>query len=221
MKTKLGTALLAATLVAGCTGSGGGGLAQATAGQLASLLRGEGPRSASGAVAAEGVSAEAIAAEPAAYLGLEARRLGLAEVARKVTDNGARETFATSGGITAAFDDGMLVATRGMIFDLLAADASQTRRALRQGGGTARRVHESLDGLDRVARSEFACEITPEGTETIDLGLRKVATRSFVERCEGSGLAFENAYWIDNAGEIVRSRQFVGQTVAYLRASRL
>ncbi len=221
MRFGTGAALVAAILTAGCAGSNGGGVLASSVGQLGPLLRGEGPKSASGAVSSEAAAPEAVAANPEMFMTMQVGSFGISELVQKVADNGAKETWAGPSGVTAAYNDGMLVATRGLIEDLLAADARESRAALRQGGGTARRVHESLDDLDRVVRSEFDCTIAPQGAETIDLGVRKAPARKYSETCLGSGLQFENLYWLDPQGDILASRQFVTRSVAYLRGNRL
>lgn len=212
MRITMTAALAGLVLLAGC--GGGAGVTAALQGAIAPLVGTQSAPAARGGGAATPV-------DPATARSVRIAALGASGTATRVVDNGASETFSGPGGFTYTMRDGMLVATRGLGHDLMAADARQTRAALRAGGGTARRVHETLDGLDRIVRSAFDCTVSARGGEAIELGNRKLTARRFDERCEGSGLIFENRYWLDAAGEIVSSRQFVTQTVAYLRSSDL
>ncbi|WPY93539.1 YjbF family lipoprotein [Limimaricola variabilis] len=213
MRIRLTGALTALALLAGC--GGGAGLGAALQGGLASLT-GTGGAAASAAAAPAGT-----AADPATLRRVELATIGIVGTAQQLTASGGRETFAGPEGFTYTLHDGMLVSTRGLSHDLMAADTRQSRAALRAGGGEALRVHETLDGLDRIVRSEFACTITARGAETIEIGNRRKEARRFDENCRGEGVIFDNRYWIDGSGRIVSSRQFVNLSVAYLRSSDL
>lgn len=110
--------------------------------------------------------------------------------------SGGVVTFASLDGITFSFRGGVLVATRGLGFDLMSADASGLRPLLGTGG-TYRREHRYLDGEDRITARAFTCEVTP-GPEAR-------------ETCRGDGLEFENTYGPASAsGMFALSRQWVG-----------
>lgn len=168
-----------------------------------------------------GFTAQLIAERPQDYMIVDVPTLGLNQPARIIAANGPETTWQAQGGATFAFDDGILVATRGLIDDLLVADSAATRAALRAGGGTVQRVIESLDSQDQLSSMTFDCTITRDGPETVNLGLREVTLLKFTEACANPRLVFENAYWLDAAGDILSSRQFVSVTVAYLRSNRL
>jgi Group 4 capsule polysaccharide lipoprotein gfcB, YjbF len=141
--------------------------------------------------------------------------------ARLIQDNGTGQTWASQSGFTASYRDGLLVATRGLGDDLMASDTGQVRAVLAQGGGQAQRAVDFLDDFDRVETVRFACEIAAQGREVVDLGLRQPELAKYEETCSSPTLVFTNIYWLDAAGEILQSRQFVSQTVAYLRSNRL
>lgn len=208
-------ALTALALLAGC--GGGAGVTVALQSAIAPLVGTQ----AAPAAASAAASAPAARVDPATSRRVEIAALGLSGTARQVIDNGVSKSFSGPAGFTYTLRDGMLVSTRGLGPDLMAADARQSRAALRAGGGQAVRVHETLDGLDRIERAEFNCTVSLQGTETVNLGTRQVSARRFDEECRGTGLIFTNYYWLDAAGEIVSSRQFVSQSVAYLRSSDL
>ncbi|PYE83665.1 YjbF family lipoprotein [Pseudoroseicyclus aestuarii] len=215
-------ALLALTTLAACGQGEAPGLFGQIAGRVGPLLVGRGPLEvASGEAAATlpGVP-EGQAPDPESLLAVEARTLGIVEAAVKVQDNGDRETFIGQSGYSLAYEDGILVATRGLLDDLMGADTGQVRAALNAGGGRALRVHDRLSDLDQIIRAEFDCVIAPAGNEAVELLGRTVTARKFSESCEGESVAFQNLYWLDQDGTILTSRQYVTPTVAYLRSTR-
>jgi hypothetical protein len=162
-----------------------------------------------------------IAAAPGEFRLVRVTSLGLNELARVVEESGPRVTIEFESGPTAAFDHGVLVATRGFGDDLHTIDGASLRAALAAGGGTLIRRLETIDAQDQIATQGLTCAITAAGTETVDLGLRQETLRRFDEHCRSALLVFDNIYWLDAAGEIAASRQFVSPTVAYLRTNRL
>lgn len=165
---------------------------------------------------------EAVAANPDDYRLFTINALGVAELARRLTSSDGRETFVSQSGFTAAYRDGVLVATRGLIGeDVMAASAPGLLDTLAAGGGTITREIETLDGRNQIRTASFTCTITAAGTETINLGIRSVEAPRFDENCRGSAVIFDNIYWLDDSGAILASRQYVSPTVAYLRSNRL
>jgi group 4 capsule polysaccharide lipoprotein GfcB/YjbF len=168
-----------------------------------------------------GFTPEAIAAEPGAYRLVQINALGLQEPARVIQENGPEITLAFQSGPTAAYDGGILVATRGFGDDLITMESAGVLQALRSGGGTVTRRMETLDPQDQVLTDSFACTIAPAGTEAVNLGVREATLSRFNENCRSATLVFDNIYWLDGSGDIVASRQYVSPTVAYLRSNRL
>lgn len=172
--------------------------------------------------AAEGFTPEEIAATPEAYRLFTINALGIAELARRITPPGGRETFVAQSGFTATYENGVLIATRGLVGeDIMAASAPGLLDVLAAGGGTLTRTIEILDSLNRIQPATFTCTVTAEGTETVNLGIRSVEAARMDENCRGSALIFDNIYWLDADGSILASRQYVSPTVAYLRSNRL
>lgn len=121
---------------------------------------------------------------------------GVSSFAAESQTSGDVVTFSTLDGITFSFREGVLVATRGLGFDLMSADASGLRPLLATGG-TYRREHRYLDGDERIASRVFTCEVTP-GPEVR-------------EACRGGGIDFENTYVpASTSGMFALSRQWVG-----------
>lgn len=202
--------------LAGCGEQFKGGLLLPLVGRAIPALQ-----SADSTPAAAGFSAAEIAAHLDQYILMAPPTLGPPVPARLIADNGTSRTWLAQVGFSASFNDGLLVATRGLNGDLMAADVSQVRTALNAGGGHAVRVQEDLDDQDQIVSKRFECDILAAGTETIDLGLRQVSARKFEETCRNSSLEFTNLYWLDGTGHIISSRQFISRTVAYLRSNEL
>lgn len=168
-----------------------------------------------------GFSPEVIAADQDLYRFVQINALGVSEPARVIQENGPEITLALQSGPTAAYDSGILAATRGFGDDLLTIDAPGLLAALRSGGGAVSRQTETLDAQDQIVTQTFACTITEASAETIDLGLRQTSARRLDEACRGETIGFDNIYWLDGTGAVIASRQYVSPTVAYLRANRL
>ena len=168
-----------------------------------------------------GFTPEAIAAEPGAYRLVQINALGLQEPARVIQENGAETTLALQPGPTAAFDQGILVSTRGFGDDLYTMESAGLINALRAGGGSLTRRMEFLDAQDQIHLQTFTCAVTAAGAESVNLGLREVTLQRLDEECRSEAIIFDNIYWLDRSGAIVSSRQYVSPTVAYLRSNRL
>lgn len=214
--------LAAAALLAGC-GENPADTVVSVLNTSANVLSGGKTETAEAAnLAAEGFTPEQIAATPEEYRLFTINALGIAELARRLTSADGRETFVAQSGFTAAYKDGVLVATRGLVGeDIMAASAPGLLSALAAGGGTISRAIETLDSMNQIQTATFTCTITAAGTESINLGIRSVDAARLDENCQGETLIFDNIYWLDTDGSILASRQYVSPTVAYLRSNRL
>ncbi|MCC7319463.1 MAG: YjbF family lipoprotein [Rubellimicrobium sp.] len=186
-----------------------------------SLRPGGGTAAAGVPMETPGFTARLIAERPQDFMIVDVPTIGLNQPARILQANGVEQTWQAQGGATYALDDGILVATRGLIDDLLVISSEGVRPALAAGGGTVTRTIESLDSLDRLSTATVTCTITRDGPETVNLGLREADLVKFTEHCASPALVFDNAYWLDGAGMIMASRQFVSVGVGYLRSNRL
>lgn len=131
-----------------------------------------------------------------------------------------RVTWVSADNVSVTTENGMIIATRGFPRDLMAANVIESRRALAAGGGTSRRTHETLSGMDQISTELLQCSIAPEGAETINIVEKAYATRRFTESCKGENIAFTNTYWLDAGGQIVRSLQAVSPETGILQLDR-
>lgn len=222
---------VAALALAGCGGTGDepagpGAAAQRALGSvmgLAARLSGPGPTLARPDAAL--YTPEAIAANTGAYRLVEITSMGLGEGALLVESHdagGARvETYQLASGPTLTFRDGILAATRGLPEDLTTIDAPGLPAAIRAGQGAVTRRMEWLTAQDRIETDALACTVSEAAREEIVTATATVRARRIDEHCEGERVIFDNVYWLDDAGRIVSSQQFVSVSVTYLRASRV
>ncbi len=134
--------------------------------------------------------------------------------------NGPRETWISQDGISATLEAGLVVATRGFGFDLMAADVSGIRAVLR-GAESGGYVRETLDGRDRVQRETFTCAVAEREADPVTILDRRYDTTRVLVVCGNDSGRFGNRYWIDRAGTIWRSQQFVLPGLGYLRVEKL
>ncbi len=132
-----------------------------------------------------------------------------------VGENRGIITWATADGVSLSFDHGILVATRGLGPDLMAANISNVLPALRSGNGTTLRIHDYLDGEDQIRQRKFHCTYHSEDRETLNIYDLVIAANHIVETCDSQDLNMVNHYWISGHGRIWQSRQWVGTGLGY------
>lgn len=120
------------------------------------------------------------------------------------------ETWLTADNISISFRQGVLVASRGLGFDLMGADADGTLTALAGGGPPVYRRHmRFLTGEHRSTWLMAGCSL--QETTSDQPGLRRIE-----ERCKAHRHRIANLFWLDGAGTIRRSRQWVAPEIGYI-----
>ncbi|MCK0097153.1 YjbF family lipoprotein [Yoonia sp. F2084L] len=134
--------------------------------------------------------------------------LGTAAALTRTSVNNGVETFLTADGISISLQDGLVVATRGLGFDLMTADVSEVSRALRGGQSSAVRIHRYLDGENQLVTRSFVCRYTnPVGQGT-------------QEQCTSRLGIIENSYIVDKNGLFSSSRQWISPQIGDMRIER-
>lgn len=109
--------------------------------------------------------------------------------------------------------DGLLIGTRGLSFDLMTADVAEASAAIHQmRAARVTRIHNYLNGQDKLRIRAFLCDVRPAGQETIKL-LNDVAIlgQRVDETCHGAADdEFTNQYWL-GGGRILQSVQFISE----------
>jgi len=136
--------------------------------------------------------------------------------------NGRYRTWTTRDKQMLTFKSGVLVSTRGLGTDLMAADADQAI-ALVTGRrvGQALRTHYYLNGEGTTISVTLRCEISPGPSEALTLGALRISTRRMTESCSQGADRVENTYWVAGDGVIWQSRQWIGARTGYLVVQRL
>lgn len=126
------------------------------------------------------------------------------------------ETWITADNVSLSFRQGILVATRGLGFDLMGASATGTLAALSGAEkGVYRRQMRYLTGDNHTTYLMAGCQMDHLATE-----VRSGQTlQPFQESCVAAGHKFTNLFWINASGTIQQSLQWVSPEVGYLQSS--
>jgi len=135
--------------------------------------------------------------------------------------NGARRTWTSDEGISLTLHDGVIVATRGLGNDLMGADAADAQAAIAEGQGMSLRVHDHLGGEDQIIQRSYNCTVSTLREDKLGILDRQYATRLVQESCVGKRVRFKNLYWVDGAGVIWQSRQWISPRVGFVDIQRL
>ncbi|MFN3937972.1 MAG: YjbF family lipoprotein [Gemmobacter sp.] len=157
-------------------------------------------------------------ASPVALMIVTPQNIGTTAVFGATGRNGPVVTYTSADRVTVALDRGVLVATRGLLADLMSADAPSAT-ALAAGAGSHRRSHFLLGPLDRQIRQDFDCALASGGSEVVQIAGRAWTTRVVTETCAGPSGRFVNRYWVEPGGRIRQSEQWINPRVGTVRLS--
>lgn len=139
----------------------------------------------------------------------------------RISMNGGMSTWTSDDGDSLTLQNGVAVATRGLGNDLMGADLTQVYPALVRGSGSAVRIHDYLGGEDQIVRRAYQCEIATLRSDVIAIFQQRHEIRVVREACTGGEGSFTNLYWIDAAGAIWQSRQWISARVGAVDIQRL
>lgn len=126
--------------------------------------------------------------------------------------NGSVTSWVSSDGISVSLDRGVLVATRGLGDDLMAASAQPTLDALAGKPGEYRREYRFLSAEDHPSYVMMGCTMDQRGPETL-AGKRLMRHD---ETCRSFTARHVNSYWTDGSEKILASRQWVSPLIGAL-----
>jgi hypothetical protein len=138
----------------------------------------------------------------------------------KVETNGDVETWSTADDVTVSFRNGVVVATRGLGADLMAASGPSAAQLPGQASSYTR-LHTTLNGLDQPVKRALSCSVSGRNQQSIDIVDVSYSVTHVVETCSTDGGIVRNDYWIDNARKMRKSRQWIGQDIGYLEIEDL
>lgn len=135
---------------------------------------------------------------------------------KRIGQNGDRVTWAGMDERSVTTQSGIVVATRGMGFDLYSADVDGTVAALAGGPTQYQRRFELLEGDDDIARAELNCTFERVGAESVTLATGQYDAIRYKEVCLNDLIGFENAYWLQEGGKIIQSQQWISPNLTHL-----
>ncbi|MBY6155024.1 YjbF family lipoprotein [Vannielia litorea] len=131
---------------------------------------------------------------------------------------GPWRTYLTTEGQTLVLRRGMLAETRGVGFDLMSSEITQsTALVTSRRAGQAVRVMRWLNGENDEVPTRFDCRISRDKAEPIQTATAgTVGAVRMVEICRGGGQTFTNIYQVAGDGTIWNSRQWMGPEIGYI-----
>lgn len=174
----------------------------------------------SGSPAAPQLTRAAIDASPVPLVHARILSRGAEATLAPVAVNGGDETWMSGDPITLTLRGGLLIATRGLGEDMMSASAPDAATVTRGTGQTSRSFFH-LDGENHTVRQNFACFLSGNGQQQVVVFERTYETRYITETCSGNNAGFTNEYWVDSAGNILKSRQWVSPSVGKLELQRV
>lgn len=141
-------------------------------------------------------------------------------VSRRDSGLGTIEVWNSSDNAQVFLRNGVLVGTRGIGGDIIAADANSTIRALQSGtDASGLRRYTLSDGDVTTTDYAFRCTVVNLGMRKIIVADQYFDTRHMREICVSvteDTLRLSNEYWVQPASGLVRkSRQWVGPSTGY------
>ncbi|MDA5095378.1 YjbF family lipoprotein [Aliiroseovarius sp. KMU-50] len=135
-----------------------------------------------------------------------------------IETNAGGVTWMGAGGQSTTLKSGVIVATRGVGDDLMAADAGSARNAIvARRPASYDRVYDHLTGVGHTSKLTTKCTLSTNKSERLVIGEINSAAVVMKEDCaHPNGIKFENLYWVASSGRILKSRQWISQGVGYL-----
>lgn len=139
-----------------------------------------------------------------------------------VASNGSVVTWKTSDKRSFAFNNGVLVGTRGFGNDLMSAKADQAIALITaRRAGQVQRTYHYLGGSGQTTAMTLDCTVALSTPVHMVVGQIDTTTTPVNEVCTRGNLSVQNAYWVDGRGVVLKSRQWVGQAMGYVVTQHL
>ncbi|QUJ76076.1 YjbF family lipoprotein [Sulfitobacter albidus] len=139
---------------------------------------------------------------------------------RRDSHPGRVEIWNSSDNAQVFLRDGVLVGTRGVGGDIIAADATMTVLAVQgRRANAGLRSYEISNGDATTTKFQLQCDVSVVGRENIIVVNQKFPTTHLRENCragEDARTVLSNDYWVqDGSGLVRKSRQWVGPRSGY------
>ena len=165
------------------------------------------------------LSPERVAALQTGRILVEAQDIGVAATLVPVARNGPVVSWRTRDAVQLSYRDGVIVATRGLGHDIMAADVSNVLAALQRGEGRYDRGVGRLDGNFVMQFETWSCQLAPFGGAD-DPGLAPATgIAHYREQCVTPEGWIENTYSRDSSGTMWSSQQWIAAQIGYLQTT--
>lgn len=139
-----------------------------------------------------------------------------------VGQNGDHVTWGSAPGQGVTFKRGVLSNTRGLGEDLMASRIDHAVDSITGRKTDAyRREYYYLGDLGQTTSLVVNCTLQRGKTEHVKIG--EIDTNAVImnESCKRGKIAFNNVYWVDGRGRVLKSSQWVGQRIGSLAVQNL
>ncbi|MDA5093064.1 YjbF family lipoprotein [Aliiroseovarius sp. KMU-50] len=160
---------------------------------------------------------------PSFLVSVENRENALAPFVKQTENAKGQVSWISADMVGLATIEGMVISTRGLGGDMMAADMSGLWPLLKSGkNGTVEIFITHLTANDETKISSYRCQASPRGERRVDLGPYVARTNLMQSDCLNGHTTFQNLYWIEHGSlEIVQSRQWISHYVGTLALRKI
>jgi len=152
-------------------------------------------------------------------------KLGVVNILQKTAQNRTRKTYRSPAGFSITLDQGLITATRGLGFDLMAQGTDISVKSMfsnRKNREPYKRRFRYLNTDNKLETSLFICLMSYQRQETINIVGRNHTTGKYLEKCQSETTHFENQYWVDrNRVTIWKSTQRIHPALGTITLQKL
>ncbi|WP_298904859.1 YjbF family lipoprotein [uncultured Aliiroseovarius sp.] len=139
-----------------------------------------------------------------------------------VGTNGDHVTWGSAPGQGITYNRGVMTNTRGLGDDLMSSRIDDAVAAITsRSDAEYTRFHYYLGDLGQTTELRLNCTLRRGETEKVTLGEIDEDAVILKETCRWDQIAFSNVYWVDDAGRVLKSSQWVGQRIGSLAIQNL
>lgn len=136
--------------------------------------------------------------------------------------NGDYVTWGSAPGQGITYKRGVMTNTRGLGDDLMSSriDTAVSAITSRRDADYTRK-HYYLGDLGQTTELTLNCSLRRSGTEKVAVGEINANAVIMKESCRKDQIAFTNIYWVDGAGRVLKSSQWISQRIGSLAIQNL
>lgn len=171
------------------------------------------------------VSAEALRKTDEPLMQIMFPSVKAASVLRVIETNGDHRTWAAWGIVdrrTVSLQRGIVTATRALPHDLMSADVDGVlRRVTRREEGTVPYTQRYADGDHGIVEAKSTCIVSRGYDQVAKIGEINAPVLQMFSSCVSVDRQFVDLYLVDDRGQILQSRQWIGPGLGFMVMRRL